>query len=382
MKPIAARAMKRYRMLPLFALATAALSLSSSSNAQTITPEASPPKHLAALPVHIGGRVQHEPDGMLLRQWPGTFFETAIRGSSAYFRIGKGEVSLRVTVDGAAPVSLVKPAPGLYRIGGLAPGVHRLQVQVASESQNGPTEFGGFFAPAHVSAAVLPARSRQIEFIGDSHTVGYANTSAKHQCTDDEIWRTTDTALGVPALTAARYNADYQVNAISGRGIVRNYNGFAADTLPQAYPYILFDKAQPYRDPNWHPQLIVVSLGTNDFSTPLNPGEKWSNRQQLQSDYESTFVRFLTGLHARNPRARFLLWAATPSPELNSEIEKVVQDMRSAGRTQIEYVPVQGLAMSACNWHPSAADDAKIASALEGDIDLHPELWANRGERG
>jgi lysophospholipase L1-like esterase len=364
------------------ALAMCSLVGFASANAQTVTPVEAPSTALVAIRTVGVGRVEREPNGMLRRQWPGTYFETAIRGSSAYFRIGKGEVNLRVTVDGAAPVPLVKPAPGLYRIGGLAPGVHRLRVQVASESKNGPTEFGGFFAPAGVSAAVLPARVRQIEFIGDSHTVGYANTSSKHQCTDEEIWQTTDTTVGVPALTAARYDADYQVNAISGRGIVRNYNGFAADTLPQVYPYILFDKARPYRDPNWHPQLIVVSLGTNDFSTPLNPGEKWSTRQQLQSDYESTFVRFLTGLHARNPRARFLLWAATPSPELNGEIEKVVQDMRSAGGTQIEYVPVQGLAMSACNWHPSAADDAKIAAALERDIDLHPELWANGGERG
>jgi len=353
-----------------------------SANAQTVTPVEAPSTALVAIRTVAVGRVEREPNGILRRQWPGTYFETAIRGSSVYFRVGKGDVSLRVTVDGAASVPLVKPAPGLYRIGGVAPGVHRIRVQVASESQSGPTEFSGFFAPAGVSAAVLPARSRQIEFIGDSHTVGYANTSSKHQCTDEEIWQTTDTTVGVPALTAAHYDADYQVNAISGRGVVRNYNGFAADTLPQAYPYILFDKAQPYRDPNWHPQLIVISLGTNDFSTPLNPGEKWSNRQQLQSDYESTFVRFLIGLHARNPRARFLLWAATPSPELNSEIEKVVQDMRSAGGTQIDYVPVQGLAMSACNWHPSAADDAKIAAALERNIDLHPELWANGGERG
>jgi lysophospholipase L1-like esterase len=354
-----------------------------SANAQTATPVEAPSTALVAIRTVAVGRVEREPNGMLRRQWPGTYFETAIRGSSAYFRVGKGSISLRVSVDGKLVAEdVLLESPGFYSITGLTPGLHRLRVQVASESQSGPTEFGGFFAPAGVSAEVLPARSRQIEFIGDSHTVGYANTSSKHQCTDEEIWQTTDTTVGVPALTAAHYDADYQVNAISGRGIVRNYNGFAADTLPQAYPYILFDKAQPYRDPNWHPQLIVVSLGTNDFSTPLNPGEKWSNRQQLQSDYESTFVRFLTGLHARNPRARFLLWAATPSPELNSEIEKVVEDMRSAGVAQIDYVPVQGLAMSACNWHPSAADDAKIASALEGDVDLHPELWANGGERG
>lgn len=382
MKLVTANARKRWRAVPLAVLAAVALPVATSSNGQTITPEASPPPHLATLPVHIGGRVQSEPGGMLLRQWPGTYFETAIRGSSAYFRVGKGEVSLRVTVDGAAPVPLVKPAPGLYRIGSLASGVHQIRVQVASESQNGPTEFGGFFASAGVSAAAVPSRPRQIEFIGDSHTVGYANTSSKHQCTDDEIWRTTDTTLGVPALTADYYDADYQVNAISGRGIVRNYNGFAADTMPEAYPYVLFDKAQRYDDPKWRPQLIVISLGTNDFSTPLNPGEKWKTREQLQGDYESTFVRFVTALHQKNPQARFLFWAANPSPELSAEIGKVVASVSAAGIANDGYVPVDGLAMTACNWHPSAADDAKIAAALEADIDRHPKLWPRGGERG
>jgi len=145
------------------ALAMCSLAGFASANAQTATPVEAPATALVAIPTAAVGRVEREPNGMLRRQWPGTYFETAIRGSSAYFRIGKGEVSLRVTVDGAAPVPLVKPAPGLYRIGGLAPGVHRIRVQVASESQSGPTEFGGFFAPAGVSAAVLPARSRQIQ---------------------------------------------------------------------------------------------------------------------------------------------------------------------------------------------------------------------------
>jgi lysophospholipase L1-like esterase len=334
--------------------------------------------------MHIAGRVQPEGEGLLLRQWPGTYFETAIRGSSALFRIAKGDVSLRISVDRGAPVALVKPAPGFYRISGLAPGVHQLRVQVASESQNGPTEFGGFFAPAGVSAAALPIRSHQIEFIGDSHTVGYGNTSPKHECADEEVWATTDTTLGVPADVARRYDADYQVNAISGRGIVRNYNGFGADPLPSVYPYVLFDKAQTYNDPAWHPQLIVISLGTNDFSTPLNPGEKWKTRAQLQSDYESTFVRFLTNLRNHNPRARFLLWAANPSDELSGEIRKVVQLTQSKGETRIDFVPVPGLAMSACNFHPSVADDAAIAAALERDIDAHADVWRGMraGERG
>ena len=38
--------------------------------------------------------------------------------------------------------------------------------------------------------------------------------------------------------------------------------------------------------------------GTNDFSTPLNPGERWKTREALHPDCETTCVRFLHALHA------------------------------------------------------------------------------------
>ena len=95
------------------------------------------------------------------------------------FRVGPGDVSLRVSIDGAPAVPLVKPAPGLYQVSNLTPGMHRVKVQVASENQAAPTEFGGFFAPFGTHAATVRAASKQIEFIGDSHTVGYGNLSPK-----------------------------------------------------------------------------------------------------------------------------------------------------------------------------------------------------------
>jgi lysophospholipase L1-like esterase len=53
----------------------------------------------------------------------------------------------------------------------------------------------------------------------------------------------------------------------------------------------------------WKPQIIVVALGTNDFSTQLNPGERWKTRGELHSDYEKTSARFIQSLRAGNPDA-------------------------------------------------------------------------------
>jgi lysophospholipase L1-like esterase len=278
-------------------------------------------------------------------------------------------VIVHVLADGRRLATLVRPKPGLYRIDGLRDGRHSLRIEVASESQAGPTSFGGFFAPGRATPAPPQRRSRQIEFIGDSHTVGYGNRSGTRDCTGREVWETTDTSRAFGPRLARRYGADYQVNAISGRGVVRNYDGFAGDTLPVAYPYVLLDHRVPWRDPRWRPQLIVISLGTNDFSTPLKRNEKWRSRDALRADYEASYVRFVKQLRARNPRAYFILWAADSDAEVASESARVAQRLRAGGERRLAFVRIAGLDFSGCHFHPSVRDDAVIADRLAQAID-------------
>jgi lysophospholipase L1-like esterase len=239
-----------------------------------------------------------------------------------------------------------------------------LRIESASENQAGPIAFGGFAARPSTKAAKLPSKTRQIEFIGDSHTVGYGNTSDKRACTPDEIWETTDASQAFGPLVAKHYDADYQVNAISGRGVVRNYNGFKGDPLPVAYPFILFDKAVKYDEPRWSPQVVVIALGTNDFSTPLNPGEPWGTRDELHADFESTYVKFLQTLRAQHPGALLVVWATDLSEgEIQAEAQKVVERFKSQDKN-VAFVPVNALSMTGCDWHPSVEDDRAIAKAL------------------
>jgi lysophospholipase L1-like esterase len=336
------------------------------------------PAHLKLLPIAIHGRVEARGGGFV-RQWPGTYFETAFRGSSAMFRVGPGKVSLRIRLDGGRPLRLVKPSPGLYRLDGFAGGLHRLRIDVASENQDAPTVFGGFFAPAGVTPQPVRPRSQAIEFIGDSHTVGYGNTSNRRQCTEEEVWTTTDASQGIGPRLAAHYGADYAVNAISGRGIVRNYNGFVGDTLPRAYPYVLFDDKRLYQNARWRPQLIVIALGGNDFSTSLNAGEKWKSREALRRDFEATYVSFVKALRSHNPRAYILMWIAeTGDGETTSEVSKVAEHLRRSGETRLGFVPIHGLELTGCNYHPSLRDDETVARILARFIDSQRQVWRAR----
>lgn len=340
---------------------------------------------VATAPMATGGRTAVDSDdGTHAYQWPGVYFETAFHGTAIEFAVGPGAVILHLRVDGVDVATLEGPQPGAYRVAGLDAGAHVLRLEAASESQAGPNRFGGFFLPPGSHALPLPARSRRIEFIGDSHTVGYGNRSPRRECDDGEVWSSTDNTLAYGPRLARRYGADYRINAISGRGVVRNYGGAAADTLPQAWPFVLFDHSVREEDRGWQPQVVVIALGTNDFSTPLGGGERWKDRAALQADYEQAYIAFVQSLRARWPQAHFLLWSTgLQGGEIRAAVQRVVARLRDTGEARIDHVPVDGLEMGGCHWHPSLADHARIATTLQHRIDTLPGLdWGDGTQAG
>ena len=333
---------------------------------------------LSALPVHVGGRaVLNASDGEWIHAWPGTYFEARFKGSDVTVRLNDGVNQLDIWLDGKLVDTESKPGAGDIELGPLPAGDHTVRLEKRSEAAWTMAGFGGFFVPG--ADEVLPppeASARQIEFIGDSYTVGYGNTAGKRTCTPDEIWATTDTQLAFGPLTAKHYGADYQINAISGRGMVRNYNGSDGDHLPAAYPFALIDGKTPYQDAAWQPQVIVIGLGTNDFSTPLNAGEKWPARDALHADYEAAYVRFVQELRARDPNAFFLLMATDQvDGEIQAEVKNVIATLKSAGESRIDFLPMNNLSFGGCDWHPTTDDDKTVANVLTAYIDAHPALW-------
>lgn len=303
-------------------------------------------------------------------QWPGTYFRAAFKGSKVFFRVGKNNEIIHIVADNSHVATLTRPAPDVYEIQGLSNAKHEVSVFIATESQASPNTFGGFAIPKGEKALAPPKRHREIEFIGDSHTVGYGDISVgKQTCTEDEVWANTDSTRSFGPIIAAHYDADYSINAISGRGVVRNYNGVKLDTLPEAYPYVLFDKGQQYNDPSWKPQLIVVSLGANDFSTPLHPGEAWKTRDELREDFEVAYANFLAALRAQHHQAQIIVWATDLAQnEIAEEAQKAVERRIRAGDSHISLVLVSNLSLSGCNMHPSVQDEQIIANKIERSI--------------
>ncbi|WP_426505539.1 SGNH/GDSL hydrolase family protein [Dactylosporangium sp. McL0621] len=315
--------------------------------------------------VHVGGRVEVS-GGSMRYSWPGVYFEGRFRGTGVGIVLIDSAADYEVQVDGVSVATLVTPGKTTRWVNGLSNAGHTVRLVKRNDSPWSTSEFGGFVAAPGGAILTRPAaRSRQMEFIGDSLTVGYGNLSTSRDCTGSQVSRTTNTDVSYGALTARRFSADYQINAISGRGMVRNYNGGDPDTdYRTSYDRALLNVAGDVWNPGtWRPQLVVVYLGTNDFSTAVNPGEKWT-ADSLVTAYRNAYTGFLQKLRTRYGAGTTIVTVGAGS--FANYVQQVVQQRNAAGDNRVRYWPLDGsgLDSSGCDYHFSAHDDRLIADRL------------------
>lgn len=348
---------------------------------------------MKALPVHVGGRVQVAPLAGNLpagarsfsHQWPSVYFETAFQGSELLLKFDDPINEYRLLVDERMPIPILQPGKAEARLTGLGRGPHRARLEKVTESPSSRASFQGFYGNPAAKPLPMRPRSRQLEFIGDSAMAGYGARSPERQCTAEQVRRTTDGQQAFPALLAKRYDADYQVNAISGSGLIRNVDGSAPDrTIGLLYPFTFFDRTARYSNAAWKPQIVVVKLQA-DLVGALKPGEKWANTTDLARDYAMGYGQFLGDLHRRYPAASILIWwfdrSEVTGPDGAALLDAMQGSIAAAARTegirQLHFLPVSGLNLerTACAYHYSLADHRVLASYFSTFIDRHRELW-------
>jgi lysophospholipase L1-like esterase len=321
------------------------------------------------IPVAIGGRVVTERDGAMRFGWPGVYFEGRFRGAGVRVVIDKGNDRLRLLIDGVEKARFERAGNVDVRIGGLSDGEHRFRLEKLAESQNDSSRLIGFYPLGGGTPLAPPAPAgRAIEFIGDSYTVGYGDTAQGHSCTQAQIHDTTDTQQAFGPLVARRLGADYRVIAFSGRGVVRNYGGSSPGTaMPDLYPRVIpGDPAiQESGSGGWHPQIIVVNLGTNDFSTPVHAGEAWRDDVALHAAYQARYIAFARGLLAKQPQARLILMG---SDVFYPDVAHIADVLGTAAPGRVSSVHFTGLGLGGCDWHPSLSDHQRLADLLQAEI--------------
>jgi lysophospholipase L1-like esterase len=329
------------------------------------------------LPVssHIGGRVTDAGEAHGRRhQWPGTYVEARFRGDALRIDMLDAKQRYRLTIDGTERQIIDASSGPELILKALGPGDHQIRIEKISEALDGDARLPTISVEAPGRALPPPRHDRQIEFIGDSYTVGYGNRLVQDSCTDAQVFLATNTSAAFAPKVAKYFAADYQIIAASGRGVVRNYADFAhGQPLPSLYPFALIGNGPRYDNPAWRPQLIVIGLGTNDFSTAIAANETWRDRAALRREFIDSYVDFIGLLRQRQPQAAMILMASDRfDGEIITAVHKVARRLRAQGQPRISVLTMKGLSYRGCNGHPDVGDHQMIADSLVRHIEAGP----------
>jgi hypothetical protein len=191
--------------------------------------------------------------------------------------------------------------------------------------------------------------------------------SNKRNCNGARVRATSDATAAFGVRVARHFHADWELNAMSGMGMVRNWNGnLPGENFRTYYPRLLQNDAQSHDDnADWQPQLIVIGLGINDFSTPLHDGEAWT-RESLARQFKDSYGELLAGLRQQHGDAEIILTAVKIGADGQQPplVQQVVEDAHAGGDMRVHYVQYDDLELTGCQWHPNQADHARMAQAL------------------
>lgn len=222
------------------------------------------------------GRFDFTNPGEVRFDWSGVYIQFRFEGTECALRMNdSGHNYYNVFIDDQPSKTIeVKSDTTVSIAKELKKGVHAVQIFKRTEGSQGIGTFKGI--QVSEKGKLLPwidVPSRKIEFIGNSITCGYGTEGLSKS----ERWKpsTENNYQSYAPIMARAFRADYHITAHSGQGVVRNY-GYKEKVSPQAMPdrfnRVFDEKELPIWDFSlWKPDLVVINLGTNDFSTKPYP---------------------------------------------------------------------------------------------------------------
>lgn len=292
--------------------------------------------------------------------WSGVGLVIRFDGAGASVELDDKGRYFTVVVDGALqPTLTTQGGPQSYVLAeGLAPSEHTVELYRRTEGSFGRTIILGLTIDGELLAP--PPVTRRIEVIGDSISAGYGNEGVD-PC--DFSAATENHYLTYGAVAARQLGAELHTIAWSGKGLVYNFGDDVFEPMPALYERLVAVDSAPWQV-SWQPDVVVINLGTNDFSTDNDPAEGL---------FVPAYVDFLAHLRARYPDA--LLLPIAPSlfggdqAKAKAYIAGAVAQRKEAGDDAVAFadVNVQWLGVG-CDGHPDAATHAAMGDKLAVEL--------------
>lgn len=299
--------------------------------------------------------------------WPGVSIEAAFEGGNCTAVLkGYGE-TFNVFVDGEfLKVLKTDTVNEIYDIVcGLEDSVHTVLITKRYLIENVICEFEGFIIDEGKNLREIPSERPQyrIEFVGASSLNGFGNEASSVKC--ESVLDSSNSYYSYGPLTARTLNSECVVVAATGKGVVRNWGTPFISSFdpfnPIFFRTLLNSRYPQWNHAKWVPHVVVVCLGTNDFSSRPYP-----DKNVFIYNY-TAFIQHLMDIY---PGVKIVCLTSDKQP-VCSYVKKIVDKFQSDGVTDVHSVVYAPVAYHnrGCDWHPNIAAHEKISQKLVKTIE-------------
>jgi hypothetical protein len=327
------------------------------------------------------GRVDATDPNAVKFAWQGAGLVANVQGKSVAVKLrteGTDTVFFQPVIDGKLATRFEVKSGGDKTIAlgsSLTDGDHLVELYRDTEGMYGVSTFLGFTSG---TLKAPPASSgRLIEVVGDSISAGYGNLGSEphpapnwaanpacHWSAANSSWYQT-----YASVAGRKLNAEVSTIARSGWGMYRDGSGDTSGVLAALYDHELGTAAEPAFAFEPKASAVVINLGTNDWAKG-DPGKP----------YEDAYVDFLETVRTEYPNAFIFVTIGSmlsdPAlTQVKTRLQAVVTTRAAAGDTKvvmfdlgIQPLGANGETPTGCDWHPNAADHARMAGLFETQL--------------
>jgi len=239
---------------------------------------------------------------------------------------------------------------------GLEYGEHEVTLQKRTEGEQGRITFSFFRTDGEFIQGPSPS-NRLIEFIGDSYTCGYGTESASRE--DPFLPETENCNLTYAAIAGRFFDADIRLVAHSGIGIARNYNDAPVALMSERILRTFdMDSDVMWKVSGKIPDIVVIYLGTNDFSCSKHPSlSQWK-------EVSGTLINRIRNFYG--PEVPILMVASRADAMLGDFVRAVAESSKDP---KLRWLSIQddihnNISDLGASWHPNYAGHRKVASCM------------------
>lgn len=241
--------------------------------------------------IHYMGRIDDSNPKAVRFDWPGVSISCAFKGSQIGIKLKGGDrnhYNLFIN-DKLQQVVHCKSDSIIWiqTVSNKNSSKNIFRIQKRTEAEMGIGTFYGFVLRGNTE--MLPYTKnlkRRMCFFGNSITCGYGTEGKNRQ--EKFSPKTENFNQSYAALLAKVFKAKYHAIAHSGLGVVRNYGdsskvSIVNPPLPARINRVLDNETNlNYNLQDWIPDIAVINLGTNDFSTQPHPDKEVFQEKYIQ----------------------------------------------------------------------------------------------------